>query len=66
MTAKLKVKRKKLGKNITLDLGQGQVSAQVEEFKYIRILLSSEGRVKWAIDRWIGAICSDVDAVVVC
>ncbi|KAK3557745.1 hypothetical protein QTP86_000302 [Hemibagrus guttatus] len=38
----------------TLQVG-GEVLPQVEEFKYLGVLFTSEGRVDREIDRWIGA-----------
>ncbi len=33
----------------------GEFLPQVEEFKYLGVLLASEGRMEHEIDRWIGA-----------
>ena len=33
----------------------GESLPQVEEFKYLRVLLMSEGKMEQEIDRWIGA-----------
>ncbi|KAK3511322.1 hypothetical protein QTP70_000380 [Hemibagrus guttatus] len=38
----------------TLQVG-GEVLPQVEEFKYLGVLFTSEGRMDHEIDRWIGA-----------
>ncbi|KAK3527334.1 hypothetical protein QTP86_021953 [Hemibagrus guttatus] len=38
----------------TLEVG-GEVSPQVEEFKYLGVLFTSEGRMDCEIDRWISA-----------
>ncbi|KAK3530886.1 hypothetical protein QTP70_004401 [Hemibagrus guttatus] len=38
----------------TLQVG-GEVLTQVEEFKYLGVLFTSEGRMDREIDRWIGA-----------
>ncbi|TWW73424.1 hypothetical protein D4764_15G0008180 [Takifugu flavidus] len=37
-----------------LQVGE-EVLPQVEEFKYLGILFTNEGRMGWKIDRWIGA-----------
>ena len=34
---------------------QGEFLPQVEEFKYLGVLFTSEGRMECEIDRWIGA-----------
>lgn len=36
--------------------GQGRVTAQVEEFKYLKVLFMSAGREEWEIKRGIGAV----------
>ncbi len=33
----------------------GMFLPQVEEFKYLEVLFTSEGRMEWETDRWIGA-----------
>ena len=38
----------------TLRVGD-EILPQVEEFKYLRVLFTSEGRMKREIDRWINA-----------
>ncbi|KAK3522059.1 hypothetical protein QTP70_022619, partial [Hemibagrus guttatus] len=42
------------GEACTLQVG-GEFLPQVEEFKYLRVLFTSEGRMDREIDRWIGA-----------
>ncbi|KAK3569628.1 hypothetical protein QTP86_002584 [Hemibagrus guttatus] len=41
----------------TLQVG-GELLPQVEEFKYLRVLFTSEGRMDREIDRWIGAVAA--------
>ncbi|KAK3541999.1 hypothetical protein QTP86_009835 [Hemibagrus guttatus] len=41
----------------TLQVG-GEVLPQVEEFKYLGVLFTSEGRMDREIDRWIGAVAA--------
>ncbi len=43
-------------KKVACPLQVGGVSlSQVEEFKYLGVLFTSEGRMEWETDRWIGA-----------
>ncbi|KAK3533017.1 hypothetical protein QTP70_006234 [Hemibagrus guttatus] len=41
----------------TLQVG-GELLPQVEEFKYLGVLFTSEGRMDREIDRWIGAVAA--------
>ncbi|KAK3554235.1 hypothetical protein QTP70_020094 [Hemibagrus guttatus] len=50
----LQLSLKQLGWACTLQIG-GEVLPQVEEFKYLGVLFTSEGRMDREIDRWIGA-----------
>lgn len=38
----------------------GESLAQVEEFKYLRVLFTSEGKLECEIDRWISSAVSTV------
>ncbi|XP_058251558.1 uncharacterized protein LOC131356504 [Hemibagrus wyckioides] len=36
---------------------------QVEEFKYLGVLFTSQGRMEWEIDRWVGAAAAAMQSV---